>query len=272
MINSGKPRDGTKRHMTQTLAATTALPALRVRDIVKTYGRQRALDGVTLTIQPGEFVALLGPNGAGKTTLFQLLSGLFIPNSGLVEVMGHDMRRDPVPALASLGIVFQQPTLDPELSVMGNLLFHAGLHGLPRRLARARISEELERIGLADRAKDQVRELSGGLRRRVELARALLHEPRILLMDEPTVGLDPASRRELIRLVSKVRDEQAVAVLWATHLCEEAASTNRVIVLHQGRVLRDTTPEAMLTEAGVAELEEAFIRLIGVPTGGATPA
>jgi ABC-2 type transport system ATP-binding protein len=256
--------------MNQISAPDASPPALQVRDIVKSYGRRHALDGVTLAVRPGEFVALLGPNGAGKTTLFQLLSGLFMPDSGQVEVMGHDMRRDPVPALASLGIVFQQTTLDPELSVVANLLFHAGLHGMPHGIAKARIGTELQRIGLDDRAKDRVRTLSGGNRRRVELARALLHRPRILLMDEPTVGLDPASRRDLIRLVRKVRDEQGIAILWATHLCEEAASTDRVIVLHQGKVLRDTTPAAMLAEAGVAELEEAFIRLIGKLVAEAT--
>ena len=255
--------------MTQLPVPGTASPALQVRDIVKSYGRRHALDGVTLAMRPGEFVALLGPNGAGKTTLFQLLSGLFTPDSGQVEVMGHDMRRNPAPALASLGIVFQQSTLDPELSVVANLLFHAGLHGMPHGIAKARIDAELHRIGLADRAKDRVRALSGGNRRRVELARALLHAPRILLMDEPTVGLDPASRRDLIRLVRKVRDERGIAILWATHLCEEAASTDRVIVLHQGKVLRDTTPAAMLADAGVAELEEAFIRLIGKPAAEA---
>jgi ABC-2 type transport system ATP-binding protein len=230
---------------------------------VKRYGRRPALDDVSLAVRPGELVALLGPNGAGKTTLFQLLSGLFTPDAGEVEVMGHDMRRDPIPALAGLGIVFQQTTLDPELSVTANLLFHTVLHGLPRGCARARIRRELQRIGLADRAGDRVRTLSGGNRRRVELARALLHAPRVLLMDEATVGLDPGSRRDLISLVRKVRDEQAIAILWATHLCEEAAGADRVVVLHRGKVLRDTTPAAMLAEAGVAELEEAFIRLIG---------
>jgi ABC-2 type transport system ATP-binding protein len=249
--------------MTRMPTADTTLPALHVRNLVKSYGRRLALDNVTLSVRLGEFVALLGPNGAGKTTLFQLLSGLFMPDAGQVEMMGHDMRRDPVPALAGLGIVFQQTTLDPELSLVANLQFHAGLHGLPRGIAKTRIAVELQRIGLADRARDRVRTLSGGNRRRVELARALLHAPRILLMDEPTVGLDPASRRDLIRLVRKVRDEQAIAILWATHLCEEAASADRVVVLHQGKVLRDTTPAAMLAEAGVAELEEAFIRLIG---------
>jgi ABC-2 type transport system ATP-binding protein len=257
--------------MTQMPTGNPALPTLQVQNVVKSYGRRRALDGVTLAVRPGEFVALLGPNGAGKTTLFQLLSGLFTPDSGQVEVMGHDMRRDPVPALAGLGIVFQQSTLDPELSVMANLQFHAGLHGLPHAIAKVRIIAELRRNDLVDRAKDRVRTLSGGNRRRVELARALLHEPRALLMDEPTVGLDPASRRDLIRLVRKVRDEQAIAILWATHLCEEAASTDRVVVLHQGKVLRDTTPTAMLAEEGVAELEEAFIRLIGKPAAEAVP-
>lgn len=257
--------DGSESSMTHLPMADITRSALLVRGIVKSYGRRRALDGITLAVQAGEFVALLGPNGAGKTTLFQLLSGLFTPDSGQVEVMGHDMRHDPVPALAHLGIVFQQTTLDPELSVVANLLFHAGLHGLPRSIAKARIGAELQRIGLADRATDRVHTLSGGNRRRIELARALLHAPRILLMDEPTVGLDPASRRDLIRLVRKVRDEQLIAILWATHLCEEATGADRIVVLHQGKILRDTTPPAMLAEAGVSELEEAFIRLIGKP-------
>src|ERR1700716_1842874 len=127
-------------------------PALLLDNVVKTYGPVRAVDGVSLKARPGEFIALLGPNGAGKSTLFQLLSGLFLPDSGRIEVMGHDMSRDAVPALAELGIVFQQPTLDLELSVTANLLFHAGLHGMPRALAKARIERELERLALKDRA------------------------------------------------------------------------------------------------------------------------
>ena len=160
---------------------------------------------MSFAAQPGEFIALLGPNGAGKSTLFQLLSGLFTADSGRIEVMGHDMTRDPVPALARLGIVFQQPTLDLELSVTANLLFHAGLHGIPRAVAQARIEKELARLGLADRAHDKTAQLSGGNRRRVELARALLHEPRVLLMDEATVGLDPASRSDLLKLLLSMR-------------------------------------------------------------------
>ncbi len=198
-----------------------AKPALLLDNVVKTYGPIRAVDGVSLVARPGEFIALLGPNGAGKSTLFQLLSGLFVPDSGRIEVMGHDMTRDAVPALARLGIVFQQPTLDLELSVTANLLFHAGLHGIPRSIARPRIEAELARLGLADRAHDKTSQLSGGNRRRVELARALLHQPRVLLMDEATVGLDPASRSDLLKLILAMRIERAVAVLWATHLCDE---------------------------------------------------
>jgi ABC-2 type transport system ATP-binding protein len=260
-LRAGAP-DVQTSAMTQE-AAADGPAALAVRDVVKSYGRVRALAGVSLTVRPGEFVALLGPNGAGKTTLFQLLSGLFTQDAGDIAVMGHDMRVDAVPALAGLGIVFQAPTLDLELSVRANLKFHAGLHGLPAAATQARIAADLERLGLAGRADDPARALSGGERRRIELARALLHEPRVLLMDEATVGLDPGSRRELLGLVRALRDQRALAVLWATHLCDEAALADRVIVLDRGRVLRDAAPAALVAEAGGADLETAFLALTG---------
>jgi len=238
-------------------------PALLLDNVVKTYGPIRAVNGVSFSARPGEFIALLGPNGAGKSTLFQLLSGLFVPDSGRIEVMGHDMTRDPVPALARLGIVFQQPTLDLELTVTANLLFHAGLHGIPRRVALPRIESELARLGLADRAHDKATQLSGGNRRRVELARALLHEPSVLLMDEATVGLDPASRSDLLRLLLAMRIERSVAVLWATHLCDEVGDADRVIVLHNGKVLTDTTPKKLVASAGAKTIEEAFLAMTG---------
>src|ERR1700732_4167320 len=238
-------------------------PALLLYNVVKTYGPIRAVDGVSFVARAGEFIALLGPNGAGKSTLFQLLSGLFVPDSGRIEVMGHDMTRNAVPALARLGIVFQQPTLDLELSVTSNLLFHAGLHGIARRVALPRIESELARLGLADRAHDKATQLSGGNRRRVELARALLHEPRVLLMDEATVGLDPASRGDLLKLIITMREARSVAVLWATHLCDEVADADRVIVLHRGKVLADTTPAQFIATSGAVTIEEAFLAMTG---------
>jgi len=245
------------------MATDESAPALLLDSVVKTYGAIRAVNGVSLTASAGEFIALLGPNGAGKTTLFQLLSGLFVPDSGRIEIMGHDMLHDPVPALAMLGIVFQQPTLDLELSVTGNLLFHAGLHGIPRSVAKPRIEKELARLGLAERAHDKAGQLSGGNRRRVELARALLHEPRVLLMDEATVGLDPASRSELLKLILSLRAERSVAVLWATHLCDEVPNADRVVVLHHGKVLADTTPKELVAQAGAATIEQAFLAMTG---------
>ena len=254
---------GNRGRWTNNARPDDAAPALLLDNVVKTYGPIRAVDGVSFRAHAGEFIALLGPNGAGKSTLFQLLSGLFVPDSGRIEVMGHDMSRDPVPALARLGIVFQQPTLDLELSVTANLLFHAGLHGIPRAVAKPRIEEELAQLGLEERAHDKTAQLSGGNRRRVELARALLHEPRVLLMDEPTVGLDPASRSDLLKLLLTMRRERPVAVLWATHLCDEVPDADRVIVLHRGKVLADTTPAQFVASAGTATIEQAFLAITG---------
>jgi ABC-2 type transport system ATP-binding protein len=243
------------------MAADESTPALFLDGVVKTYGAIRAVDGVSFAARPGEFIALLGPNGAGKTTLFQLLAGLFVPDAGRIEITGQDMRHNPVPALARLGIVFQQPTLDLELTVTGNLLFHAGLHGMPRDVAKSRIKKELTRLGLSERAHDKAVQLSGGNRRRVELARALLHEPRVLLMDEATVGLDPASRSDLIKLILAMCKERSVAVLWATHLCDEVQNADRVIVLHHGKVLADTTPIDLMAKAATSTVEQAFLTM-----------
>lgn len=234
---------------------------LSIDSVVRTYGPVKAVDGVSLEIKAGELVALLGPNGAGKSTLFQLLSGLFTPDAGRITIMGHDMARAPIPALAGLGIVFQQPTLDLELTVAGNLRFHAGLHGFSRGEADQRIGQVLARVGLTDAANTKVQNLSGGNRRRVELARALLHEPRLLLMDEATVGLDPASRTELLASIRELRTARSVAVLWATHLCEEVNGADRVVVMNRGRILKDTTPHELIASTGSKTVEEAFLKL-----------
>jgi ABC-2 type transport system ATP-binding protein len=216
-----------------------------------------------VTIHAGELVALLGPNGAGKTTLFQLLTGLFVADGGSIHIGDADISRNAVPALAGLGVVFQQPTVDLDLSVNGNLRFHANLHGLAGAECKRRIEQELGKIKMADRIDDKMRALSGGQRRRVELARALLHRPSLLLMDEPTVGLDPASRQDLLAYVLELRTERKVAILWSTHLVDEAERADRVIVLHRGQILKTGTPAALVKETGAANLHDAFVALTG---------
>jgi len=240
-----------------------AATVLACREVSKRYGRTQALEAVSLQVRAGEMVALLGPNGAGKTTLFQLLTGLFVADAGSVEVLGADMRREPVRALAQLGVVFQQPALDLNLSVRASLRFHADLHGLPRARARERIEALLQRFGLAEAAARLGRELSGGNRRKVELLRALLHEPRLLLMDEATVGLDPASRAQLLDEVLRARAERGLGVLWATHLVDEAERAQRVVVLHKGQVRWDGTAGGLCQEQGQGSLQAAFLRLTG---------
>jgi ABC-2 type transport system ATP-binding protein len=234
-----------------------------VEGVSKAYDSRKALDQVSLGVGAGELVALLGPNGAGKTTLFQLLSGLFVADGGDITVAGHDIRRDPVPALARIGIVFQQATLDLDLSVEANLRFHARLHGMSGRRGETRIRQALARMGLADQAKESTRSLSGGNRRKVELARALVHEPAVLLMDEATVGLDSASRQQLLDYVLELRDNRDVGVLWATHLVDEAESADRVVILHQGKVLTAGAPAELVTATGADSLAAAFLNLTG---------
>ena len=236
---------------------------LVVSGVSKSYGPRKALAGVSLQVAAGEFVALLGPNGAGKSTLFQLLSGLFVADTGNIEVCGHALRRYPISALARLGIVFQQATLDLDLSVERNLRFHASLHGLGGHLAAQRIAAELATQGLTERRHDKVRDLSGGNRRKVELARALVHQPDVLLMDEATVGLDPASRRQLLDQVRALCRERGLAVLWASHLVDEAADADRIVVLHRGHVIASETPAELLARSGHSDLATAFLELTG---------
>jgi len=232
---------------------------LNVRSLTKRYGERVALQSLSFTLERGSFVALLGPNGAGKSTLFQVLTGLFAADEGDVEVAGLSMRRDARRALAHIGVVFQQQSLDLDLSVARNLQFQADLQGLPRAIAAERIAQDTQRYGIAADLARPVRELSGGNRRKVELVRSLLHRPELLLMDEATVGLDPKSRRDLLDgLHGEVR-ERGVCVLWATHLVPEAEAADRVLVLHKGRLLADGTPAEVTAALGGESLEAAFI-------------
>lgn len=237
------------------------MPALEVSDLSHAHGSRRVLHEVSLRVMPGEFTVLLGPNGAGKSTLFALITRLFDARQGMIRIFGAELRREPGRALAQLGVVFQQPTLDPDLTLHQNLAYSAALHGIGRAKARARASEELARIELAQRADDVVRNLSGGQRRRVEIARALLPRPRLLLLDEPTVGLDAASRSFVLGHVRRLCQEDGLAVLWATHLIDEVDASARVIVLHEGRVRACGGVSDILATGGAGTLREAFARL-----------
>jgi ABC-2 type transport system ATP-binding protein len=233
---------------------------LSIQSLTKRYGDRKALDGLSLELPAGQLVALLGPNGAGKSTLFQVLTGLFVADAGEVSVAGHSLRTDAVAALARIGVVFQQMSLDLDLSVERNLRFHADLHGLRRAVATERITLGCAALGLTADLARPVRELSGGNRRKVELVRALLHHPAVVLMDEPTVGLDPKSRRDLLAAIRADVARRGSTVLWATHLVEEAEAADRVLVLHKGRLLADDTPAAVAAHLEGSSLEEAFIR------------
>jgi ABC-2 type transport system ATP-binding protein len=214
---------------------------------------------------------LLGLNGAGKSTLFSLVTRLFGIQAGSISVFGHDIGKAPSEALRLMGVVFQPRTLDLDLSVMQNLLYHAALHGIGGRDARSRGDEVLARIGLADRAGSKVRDLSGGQMRRLEIARALLHRPRLLLLDEATVGLDVKARADILSHVRQLVTEQGIGVLWATHLFDEVHASDNLVVLHQGRVLACGEVARVLTETGVTDINSAFMRLTGVQSGSLTP-
>lgn len=239
-------------------APAPTVPALSVVGVSHAYANRRALTDVSFDVAPARFTALLGLNGAGKSTLFALITRLFAVQSGRIGVFGHDISRNPGEALRALGVVFQPRTLDLELSVMQNLLYHAALQGIPRRDARLQSGDVLERIGLADRANSKVRALSGGQMRRVEIARALLHRPRLLLLDEATVGLDVQARADIIAHVRKLVSDQGLGVLWATHLLDEVSAQDNLVVLHHGHVLARGPVSRILNETGAADLPTGF--------------
>ena len=238
-------------------------PALTIEGVEHSFGSTRALEDVAFAIHPGEFAVLLGLNGAGKTTLFSLITRLYHSRSGSIRIGGFDIRKRPSQALAQIGVVFQQPAIDLDLSVSQNLRYHASLHGMSRRVTEERIEAELNRLEMLDRADDKVRQLSGGGRRRIEIARALMHRPQMLLLDEPTVGLDINVRQAMIGHVRRLCHEEDIAVLWATHLIDEVGDGDRVIILHEGRVLAFGSMDEVTRSAGATTISEAFIALTG---------
>jgi ABC-2 type transport system ATP-binding protein len=246
--------------------STISHPALEIDDLAFSYGKRFALNNVSFAIRPGDFTVLLGPNGAGKTTLFAIITHLFESAHGAVRVCGWDIRTEPRRALACMGVVFQQPTLDLDLTVLQNLRYFAALQGKTRRTADSRIELELERLALEEFRHQKIRQLSGGYRRRVEVARALLHEPALLLLDEPTVGLDVPARERIVDHVHKLSSANGIAVLWATHLIDEIRTDDRVVVMHSGQIKAQGSAAEVTRSAAATSIGEAFSRLIDTPS------
>jgi ABC-2 type transport system ATP-binding protein len=235
--------------------------ALSVENLSFSYGGKKALNQVRFKIQPGECTILLGPNGAGKSTLFSLITRLYDARDGRIELCGFDIKQQTRPALAKLGVVFQQTTLDMDLSVLQNLRYHTALHGMGRKQAEQRIQLELERLAMYERRFEKVRQLNGGHRRRVEIARALLHKPSLLLLDEPTVGLDVPSRLSIVEYVHQLAVEENLAVLWASHLIDEIYPGDHLIVLHKGQVKANGTIDDVLNLTNSPTIKDAFYSL-----------
>ncbi len=241
-------------------------PVLTVKDVSYWYGAKQALDDVSFEVYPGRVTALLGPNGAGKTTLFSLITRLFDAPTGRIEICGKSAADWGARALGPLGVVFQQPTLDLDLTVKQNLRYFAALRGLKRKEADERMVRALKELDMAERIGERVRSLNGGHRRRVEIARSLLHSPRLLLLDEPTIGLDDPTRAAIVRHVHELARSGGIGVLWATHLFDEVERDDALLVLDRGRIVARGTAKDVVAETGARDLGGAFRLLIGGDT------
>jgi len=223
---------------------------IQVQNLTHRYGDRTALSNVSFEVRKGEIFGLLGPNGGGKSTLFRILSTMMVPTSGRALIAGHDVVRDPAAVRRQVGVVFQTQSLDKALTVEENLRAQGHLHGLRGAVLGGRMERAMERLGIADRRRDLVETLSGGLRRRVEIAKALLHAPQVLLMDEASTGLDPAARRDLSRHIESLRSGDGVTILLTTHILEEAGRCDRLVLLHQGNMVAEGTPAELRARIG----------------------
>ena len=228
----------------------TPASVISVQNLVHRYENRTALNGISFDVRPAELFGLLGPNGSGKTTLFRILSTLMIPTAGRAVVMGCDAAQDAASLRRQIGVVFQAQSVDPKLTAFENLWHQGHLYGLRGATLKKRVVEILTRVGLADRAKERVETFSGGMQRRIELGKGLLHHPGVLLLDEPTTGLDPGARRDLWQYLQMLRDEEHVSVLVTTHLMEEAERCDRLAILNEGNLVALGTPTELKSEIG----------------------
>jgi len=237
------------------------IASLDIEGLSFSYSGKKALDNVAFSVNAAECAILLGPNGAGKSTLFSLITRLYDSHIGKIDLCGFDVKKQTGQALSKLGVVFQQTTLDLDLTVMQNLRYHTALHGMNRKQANYRIQEELERLSMYDRRLETVRQLNGGHKRRVEIARALLHQPSLLLLDEPTIGLDVPSRQSIVEHVHRLVSEHGLSVLWATHLIDEIYPDDQLIILHQGQIKLKGSVNDALQATGAESINDAFKKL-----------
>ncbi len=237
---------------------------IKIRDLVKRFGEFSAVQGISLDVKEGEVFAFLGPNGAGKSTTIKMITTLLHPTSGSITVGGFDPIAESEEVRRSIGIVFQDPSLDDDLTAEENMEFHAMLYGVPSQERKSRIDRLFELVDLSDRKKNLVREYSGGMKRRLEIARALIHEPKILFLDEPTLGLDPQTRNHMWSYVSNLNKEKGMTIFFTTHYMEEAArNADRIAIIDQGKIVSLGTPKEIVEKSGKENLEDAFIELTG---------
>ena len=229
---------------------SSAEAVISVQNLVHKYESRTALNGVSFEVRAAELFGLLGPNGSGKTTLFRILSTLMIPSGGRAVILGCDAAQDAAKLRRQIGVVFQAQSIDPKLTAYENLWHQGHLYGLSGKTLKRRVEEILTRVGLADRAKERVETFSGGMQRRIELAKGLLHHPGVLLLDEPTTGLDPGARRDLWQYLQILRDEEHVSVLVTTHLMEEAERCDRLAIMNEGNLVELGTPADLKNEIG----------------------
>jgi ABC-2 type transport system ATP-binding protein len=242
--------------------------ALDIAGVSHSYGKRKALSDISFSVRPASFCVLLGLNGAGKSTLYSLITRLYAAQKGIIRIFGFDVNRAPSEGLRRLGVVFQARTLDLDLTVQQNLSYHAALHGISARETKLRAGFVLDQVGMSGRADDKARTLSGGQMRRVEIARALLHRPRMLLLDEPTVGLDIKARADILKHVRGLVAETGIGVLWATHLIDEIEPGDNVVLLHEGRMLGHGKASEVAARAGAPDMGAAFNRLTGIAGEG----
>lgn len=245
-------------------SSSAGTPIVSVTDLTKKFGDLVAVKGITFSVQPGEIFAFLGPNGAGKTTTIKMLTTLLRPTSGEIRVNGFDPRTDQDSARKAFGIVFQDPSTDDELTAWENMELHGILYGVPKKLRRDRTKELIEMVGLTDRTHDLVKHFSGGMKRRLEIARGLLHHPKILFLDEPTIGLDPQTRNHLWSYVTDLNAKENITVFLTTHYMEEAQKVaTRIAVIDHGTIIASGTSDELKAQTKTSTLEDAFLALTG---------